>query len=151
MTSPRLARFLVSTLVVTAAAEAHAQQPLVGPLRDQRVVEGCSWSASSADVGPGFMFLAEYDQSLIVMNIDGTDVRLTLDPRSAPGYPSRVGDRVTKVYTAGSIRVEATYETTWVCPPNAEGGCEVTRFDVTFVVKRDGRTETVHAIGDVGC
>jgi hypothetical protein len=133
-----------------STGEVHAQERLIGTLRDQRVVEGCSWTASSEGVGPGFILLAERDESLVVMNIDGSDVRLTLGDGSGRGYPSRVGDRVTKVYTAPGIRVEAAYTATWTCPPAAEG-CEVTRFDVTFVVKRGDRTETVPATAEVGC
>lgn len=146
----RSGSLLLFTLAVTTNAHVHSQQPLVGALRDPGLIDGCSWSASSAEIGSGFVFLAEYDESVVVMNIDGTDVRLTLDASSGSGYPSRVGDRVTKLYTAASIRVEATYTTTWVCPPNTES-CEVTKFDVTFVVKRGNQTETVKATGAVGC
>ncbi len=55
----------------------------------------------------------------------GKGIRLDLDPSSGAGFPSRIGDRVTKIYTAGSLRVEAVYTATCVCPPNQES-CEVT-------------------------
>jgi hypothetical protein len=150
VTLHRIVSLLFAALVMTTGVAAHSQQRLVRPLQDQSVVLGCAWSASSEDIGPGLILVAEYDESLIVMNIDGTDVRLDLDPSSGAGFPSRIGDRVTKVYTADSLRVEAVYTTTWVCPPNQES-CEVTRFDVTFVVKQGNQTETVKATGDVGC
>ena len=150
VTLRRVASLLFVALVVTTGAGVHSQQRLVGTLQNQRVIQGCSWSASSPDVGPGFILRAEHDESIIFMNIDGTDVRLDLDPSSGAGFPARIGERVTKVYTADSIRVEAVYTTTWVCPPNQEG-CEVTRFDVTFVVQRGNQTETVKGAGDVGC
>jgi hypothetical protein len=149
MPRQKLAALCFFTLAAATATELQSQKRLVGTLRDQRAVQGCSWAASSADVGSGFVFLAERDDSLIVMNIDGMDVRLALDPRSGTGLLSRVGDRLTKVYTAGSVRVHATYTATWTCP-NVEG-CEVTRFDVTFVVERGSETETVEGIGEVGC
>jgi hypothetical protein len=94
--------------------------------------------------------LAEYDESLIVMNIGGSDVRLELDAASGTGHPRRVGEQVTKIYTSGALRVEATYTAVWVCPSGQEG-CEVTRFDVTFVVRRGDQVETVTATGEVGC
>lgn len=144
---PRLLVF--STLLVMAGAPARAQN-LVGTLQDQRAIEGCAWSASSSEVGAGLILLAEYDESVVVMNVEGADVRLSLDPGSQTGHPAGVGERVTKVYTAPSIRVEATYTATWVCPPNQEG-CEVTRFDVTFVVRRGDQVETIRGAGDVGC
>jgi hypothetical protein len=37
-----------------------------------------------------------------------------------------------------------------VCPPNEEA-CEVTRLDVTFVVRRANDVETVKGTGNVGC
>jgi hypothetical protein len=128
----------------------HAQQRLVGTLQDQRSVRGCSWSASSAEVGAGPVLLAEYDESVIVMNIGGRDVRLALDAASGAGHPRRVGEQVTKIYTNGAIRVEAAYTAVWVCPPGQEG-CEVTRFDVTFVVRSGDVVETVNATAEVGC
>ncbi len=150
MTMQRMACFLFFMLAATTAADLQSQTRLVGTLRDPAVVRGCSWTASSTDIGSGLIFLAEYDESLIVMNINGTDIRLSRDPSSAAGRPTSVGDRVVKVYTAESARVETTYTATWVCPPDTEG-CEVTRFDVTFVVKRGDQIETVEAVGAVGC
>lgn len=143
-------RSLVSSTLVVFAVPLHAQQRLVGTLQDQRIVRGCSWSASSAEVGAGLMLLAEYDESLIAMNIGGSDVRLELDAASGTGHPRRVGEQVTKIYTSGAIRVEATYTAAWVCPPGLEG-CEVTRFEVAFVVRRGDQVETVSATAEVGC
>ena len=144
----RLAAFCVVASGISVPLR--AQQALVGTLQDPRVVRGCSWSASAAALGAGPVFLAEYDESLIVMNIGGSDVRLELDATSGAGYPRRVGERVTKIYTSGAVRVDATYTAVWVCPPGQEG-CEVTRFDVTFIVRRGDRVETVSATAEVGC
>jgi hypothetical protein len=150
VTVRRWAALCFCSLVTTTAADLQSQPRLVGTLHDPGVVRGCSWTATSADIGSGLIFLAEYDESLIVMNIDGRDIHLSRDPSSGAGRPSRIGDRVVKLYTAESVRVETTYTTTWVCPPDTEG-CEVTRFDVTFVVKRGDQIETVKAVGGVGC
>jgi hypothetical protein len=140
----------VCVLVTAISVPLQAQQRLVGTLQDQRIVRGCSWSASSTEVGAGPVLLAEYDESLIAMNIGGSDVRLELDAASGNGYPRRVGEQVTKIYTSGAIRVEATYTAVWVCPPGQEG-CEVTKFDVTFVVRSGDAVDTVNATAEVGC
>jgi hypothetical protein len=150
MTSNSLALLAVTTLLSISPARAAAQEALVGALREQDAIEGCSWSASSPDVGEGFVFLAERDESVIIMNIGGVDVRLSLDSSSDAGSLSRVGDRLTKVYTAASTRVEARFTATWICPPDQEG-CEVTRFIVTFHVRRGNEAQTVEAVGAVGC
>jgi len=145
-----VARIAFAALVLTRMVPVFSQERLIGALRNQHIIDGCAWSASSTDVGPGFILLAEYDESIVVMNIGGMDVQLALDPSSETGAPSRVGERRTKVYTALTVRVEATYTTTWVCPPGQEG-CEVTKFDVTFRVRRGDQIETVEAVGEVGC
>jgi hypothetical protein len=138
-------------ILVTAIGVAlHAQQRLVGPLQDQGIVHGCSWSASSPEVGPGHILLAEYDESVIVMNIGGRDVRLELDAASDAGRPRRVGETVMKVYTGDGIRVDATYTAVWVCPQGQEG-CEVTRYAVTFLVRSGDAVESVDAAAEVGC
>nr|CAS02448.1 putative integron gene cassette protein [uncultured bacterium] len=122
---------------------------LLAPLHNQSAVDGCSWSASSRGVGKGYIFLAEYDQSKILMNIGGVDTDLRLI--SSRGNLSRLGSVATDVYRsqAGTV-VYATYRTTWRCPVGQES-CEVTRFDATYEVTTGSRRQVVHGTGAVGC
>ena len=124
---------------------------LVSPLRDQSAIDGCSWSASSSRIGKGYIFLAEYDQSRLLMNIDGVDTELRRI--STLGDLKRIGSVMTDVYRSkkGAV-VYSTYRTTWLCPVDGtEESCEVTRFDVTFEITTGTRRQVVHTKGDVGC
>jgi hypothetical protein len=139
-----VAALAVNAHASVAAGAAH----LVAPLRDQQTIDGCSWSASAATVGRGFVFLAEYDESRIVMNIGGLDIELRLV--QARGQLEKVGDVLERTFIAGDVTVRAQYRVTWVCPEDDES-CEVTKFNATFLVTKGNESETVNAEGSVGC
>ena len=127
-----------------------AEKNLVAPLNDQSAIDGCSWSASSERMGKSYIFLAEYDLSRILMNIDGIDVDLELSSRS--GSIHQLGSVSRMVYQAKGIIVRSTYKTTWVCPKDdSSESCEVTRFNATYEVSKGARHQVVYASGDVGC
>ena len=126
-------------------------EKLLAPLHDQSAIDGCSWSASSANVGKGFIFLAEHDQSRVLMNISGTDTELRLI--STRGHLKKLGSVATAVYRSkiGAV-VYATYRTTWLCPKDdTSESCEVTKFNATFEVSTGTKRQMVNATGDVGC
>jgi hypothetical protein len=126
------------------------QGNLVAPIADQTAIDGCSWSASSVRAGTGFIFLAEYDLSRVLMNIDGVDVELKLGSRK--GHLKKLGSVANMTYRAKGIAVDATYRTTWLCPEDdTSESCEVTRFKATYEVFKGSRHQVVHATGDVGC
>jgi hypothetical protein len=137
-------------LALACCAAIAAGADLVSPLKDQDAIRGCAWSASSPQVGTGFMFLAELDESKVLMRIDGKDTVLTASEPRPVGALAKVGDTRIRTYKAGDISVTATYTATWVCPAGDEG-CEVTKYDVTFTVTRGGRAQEIRASGDVGC
>jgi S-formylglutathione hydrolase FrmB len=127
-----------------------AQQParIVSPLANQAAIRGCAWTASAPALGPGYVFLAERDDSEILMNVDGVDVQFELT--GANGSLVQVGDVMDKWYRATGVDVLARYAATQVCPADAEG-CENTRFGATFIVRQGARIQTVSATGEVGC
>jgi hypothetical protein len=139
-----LALAVSSVALPAAAAAAH----LVAPLKDQQVIDGCSWSASAPTIGAGFVFLAELDESRIVMNIDGWDIELKLV--AAQGKLEKVGDVLERTFIAGDATVKARYTVTWVCPEDSES-CEVTKFAAKFTVTKGSQSEIVNATGPVGC
>ena len=142
----------LTTLLPTAGISGDLRPAnLVSPLRDQSAIDGCSWSASSDRIGKGYIFLAEYDQSKVLMNIDGVDTELKRI--STRGHLKRIGSVLTDVYRskAGAV-VYGTYRTTWLCPEDdTDESCEVTKFKVTFEVTTGTRRQVVHTKGDVGC
>ncbi|MBO9717592.1 MAG: hypothetical protein J7507_12475 [Pseudoxanthomonas sp.] len=133
-------------LVVSFPAASSTQ--LLAPLKDQDAIYGCSWSASSPEIGPGVVLLAEADDSRTLMNIGGSDVELALVDEQ--GSLARAGDILERTFKAEGIVVKARYRVTWTCPEDDES-CEVTRFDVSFDVTSGGRRQTAKATGDFGC
>jgi hypothetical protein len=134
----------ISATQVACAAD------LLGTLKSQDAIDGCSWSASAPSIGEGFIFLAEYDQSQVLMSIAGSDVTLKRDPALARGKLAKVGSQLSEVYISPGIRVEALFEVTSACRAS-DAECEDTRFRVTFKVRRGADSQTVRGTGDVGC
>ena len=141
---------LASALALVASVGMRAAEPawLVAPLNDQQAIAGCSWLASAPSLGDGYVFMADYDDAKILMNIDGADTSLVAVNEG--GRLRGVGDVVQRTYRADGIEVQARYEATWVCPAGAEG-CEVTEFDATYEVRKGARTQLVEASGAAGC
>jgi hypothetical protein len=123
---------------------------LVGVLKDQGAIDGCSWSASAKALGKASIFLAEYDESVAIMNIGGKDIHLQLDRKSSTGEVGRAGSQFSRTYTAPGIEVKATYTVTWACPTGRES-CEVTKFKVIYSVQAGAATQVIEGRGDVGC
>jgi hypothetical protein len=94
---------------------------------------------------------AEIDDRVVLMNIGGRDIRLTRRDSGTAGDLSKVGGTLKRVYESGDVRVKALYSATFVCPPDSEGGCEVTRFDAILRVQSGSRVETIQGQGEVGC
>lgn len=143
-------KFCAVALASLSGALVLAAEPawLVAPLDDQELIAGCSWAASATSLGEGYVFIADYDDSEIRMNIDGKDTALVAVDQYKP--LRSVGEVTTRHYRADGIDVQARYEATWVCPAGSEG-CEVTEFDATYEVRKGGRTQLVEASGAVGC
>ncbi|MCD9030110.1 hypothetical protein LDO26_18150 [Luteimonas sp. BDR2-5] len=122
---------------------------LIAPLHDQSAINGFSWRASSTHAGEGFIFLAEYDQSRVLMNIGGTDTELT--PISTRGHLKGLGSVETSMYRSknGAV-VYATYLASWLCPKGSDS-CEVTKFNATYEVSTGTRHQIINATGDVDC
>src|SRR5438445_10240415 len=125
--------------------------PLVGPLLNPRAIRGCSWSVKVPTREGSYYLLAEIDDSVVLMNVGGRDIKLARRDSDTAGDLSRVGGTLKRVYESGDVRVDASYTLTSVCPPHSEGGCEVTRFDATLRVQRGSKVETVQGQGEVGC
>ena len=140
-----------TTLAEPAGDKQPTAPPLVGSLRSQRAIRGCNWSVSVPSLEGSYYLLAEIDDSVVLMNVGGRDIKLRRRDSNTAGDLSRVGGTLKRVYESGDVRVDASYTLTSVCPPHSEGGCEVTRFDATLRVQRGSKVETVQGHGEVGC
>ena len=147
----RFSYTLILATCLTATTAAHnAPSSIVGVLKDQGAIDGCSWSAEAPTIGKGFFFLAEYDQSDVLMNLLGADVHLKRDTANTRGALKKLGETLREVYEGPGIRVEATYTAIGLCGPN-DAECEDTKFEAVFEVHAGDREQKVVATGDVGC
>ena len=104
----KIARLMIALLILAtygSTALASESARLIAPLKDQGAIDGCSWSASAKELGSGFIFLSEYDDSRSLMNIDGSDIELTLV--SGRGQLIVVGDVLERTYQASGVLVGA--------------------------------------------
>jgi len=85
---------------------------------------------------------------LILMNIEGKDIRLTL--KSSTGTPAKVGDTLRRTFAAPGIVVTAIFKVSEVCLPDNEE-CEVTRFKVVFDVYKGGAHQRFTGTAMTGC
>jgi len=147
----RLLSSLTLAACFTAASAAHSEpSSIVGVLKGQDAIDGCSWSAEAPAIGKGLFFLAEYDQSDVLMNLLGADVHLKRDTASTRGALKKLGETLREVYEGPGIRVEVTYIATGLCGPK-DTECEDTKFKAVFEVHAGDREQKVVATGDVGC
>lgn len=146
MNAPRV--LSIFALLLWANPVASDGMPSVGPLVDQRAIDGCAWTARSDEIGTGFVFLGEYGGPKALMNFDGIDVELALVDEK--GALVSVGDTLERRFRGPGVAVDATFRATWVCPDH-DDACEVTRFEVLIRVAKDGRRQLVRGQGDVGC
>jgi hypothetical protein len=125
------------------------QPSLIGEVQDRGIIRGCSWHATASSLKNGVIFLAERDESIIIMNIDAADVRLQVTEKS--GKLQARGDVLERTYVAPGITVKARYIVTSDCSASASEACEVIGFTATFKVSKSGQFQTIQASGESGC
>lgn len=125
------------------------QSSLIGQVKDRGFIRGCSWQATASSLKDGVIFLAERDESKIIMNIDGADVQLQVAEKS--GRLKARGDVLERTYVAPGIKVKARYKVTSDCSGSTNEACEVIGFTATFNVSKSGQSQTIQAAGESGC
>jgi hypothetical protein len=85
-----------------------------------------------------------------LMNIDGRDVELKMVDSDQPNREMKVGERFSKTYVGGNLNIRVDYVVVEVCDPNDEG-CEVTRYNATITIDRNGAKGQVKVRGLGGC
>jgi hypothetical protein len=113
---------------------------------------GCSYSLesnTSKEFQP--IFQSELDYSYVIMFIKGKLVKL--EPIKTHIFKSRpkLGDKFTLQFKYNDLFIVFNNTVTFVCPPDSEGGCEVTRFKAELTVN-NGKIKEVYSVnGDCGC
>jgi hypothetical protein len=63
----------------------------------------------------------------------------------------KVGDKFLLQFRHNDFLIEFNNTVTFVCPPNTEGGCEVTRFEADLIVSNEEIKEVYSVKGEYGC
>ena len=152
---------LVTLLLVMAASLISAQKrpvarkaQLIRNISLPAEIQGCGCYFQFPKEDPNsnrYVFSEDFSEDPPLMNIDGENVRLKLVSSSEPSDGvSKKGQKFSRNYVSGDIRVRMDLVTTSVCAPNDES-CESTGYDVMITVSKGLRKQTVKAVGGCGC
>lgn len=141
---------LVVSAISASAAPSIKLQPLVA---DQDFASGCGCSVGTMK-GEEFstLLFSEYGNgSPAIVKVNGRRLSLPFVSSTEKEENPQIGDRFTKVYSDGKLKITLDHETNFVCGPQEEE-CEVTGYKVDAVLERGNvRTELKSLEGDCGC
>jgi len=148
---------LLAPAVLSAPAQERLPDRNAGLIRNVSgagEVQGCGCYFQFPSEGRNstrYLFFEDFSEESPLMNIDGKDVRLKLVNSSEPADGiAKKGERFSRNYVSGDVRVRVDFVTTSVCAPGDEA-CESTGYAVTVTVVKGGRKQTVKAVGGCGC
>jgi hypothetical protein len=147
--------FLTIVVLGTVFGQNASKRSLVANLKNSSVAEGCGCYfrfRGTPTNAQRYLFFSsiEDDEKTAWMNIEGSDVKLSLARKRGPTGSVRVGSRLTRRYVAEDISVDVTYIATRICKRDDEG-CEVTDYSATLTVRKGARAQVVKAVGGCGC
>jgi hypothetical protein len=96
------------------------------------------------------IFFASYDETLVLMQIDGEVVTLEVSAEESRGQLRELGDVMHRVYASGSTSVQAEFTVTRVCPPTARE-CDGVGISADFILRKGDATRTFRGTGVSGC
>ena len=146
--------------VLPSSLDAGATENLrIAEIHDTSHAGGCYCSFSPifpdskivANRDKRYLFISSHFSGNAWMNIDGRDVELSAMQCNAGTYDTDAGERcVHSVYRTSGIRVQLDLQATKRCPPEPTE-CEVTDYDATITVEKEGLRQVVKAKGSCGC
>ena len=132
-----------------------ANARLIGNVSGAAVAEGCGcyFRAASADRdSERYVFFEEAGQEAPLMNIGGRDVKLRLvGSTEPPDGVRRRGERFSRWYASGAVKVRMVFVAESVCPPPYKPECVANSYSVTVTAVEGKRRQTIKAVGGCGC
>lgn len=120
-----------------------------------KVAEGCGCffrPAGESASAERYIFFEDVSEAAPLMNIGGRDVRLRLiSSTEPPRGVRRKGERFSRRYAAGTVKILMYFVATSVCPPPYNPECVANHYDVTVTASKGPRRQTVKAVGGCGC
>ena len=149
---------LLSTTELLAQRRSGERIPntrLIGHVSGVTVAEscGCYFKFPNEDKNSErYVFFEDASKESPVMNIGGRNVKLKLiSSTEPPDGIKRNGERFSRRYVSGSIKIRMDFVATRVCPPPYNPECVANNYDVTFTAVKGGRRQTLKAVGGCGC
>jgi hypothetical protein len=114
---------------------------------------GCYFRLANEDGNSErYVFFEDAREGAPLMNIGGRNVRIRLVSSTEPTEGvKRKGERFSRRYASGDIKVRMGFVATSVCPPPYDPECAANSYDVTLTVIKGTRRQTVKAVGGCGC
>jgi len=155
---------VVSVLLAACASVACAQNvrakskasraSLIGVVGGSTEVESCGCYLrfpSESEKSNRYAFYEDFDNDLVLMNINGRNVKLKLAKSTQPISRSlKLGERFSRWYASGRIKVRLDFITMSVCGPDDEG-CESVSFKTDITATDGVRRQLVKTVGGCGC
>ena len=128
---------------------------LIGDVSGATVAEGCGCYFRAASAGRDserYVFFEEAGREAPLMNIGGRNVKLRLmGSTEPPNGVRRRGERFSRRYASGGIRVRMDFVAESVCPPPYNPECAANSYSVTVTAVEGRRRQTIKAVGGCGC
>ncbi|RZA04326.1 MAG: hypothetical protein EOP11_15365 [Proteobacteria bacterium] len=136
------------------ASDLSARSLKLEPLSIEKDFEGgcgCSVGRSHGENFQTLVFASFEERSPALVKLDGQVRSLPFSSSSEKARAPRVGDRFTKVYSDGSLRLTLRHKTTAVCAKEDES-CEVTNYRVDASLEQGRERRVLKSLeGDCGC
>ena len=112
---------------------------------------GCNFRFPSDRNARRYVFFEDFSADAPVMNVGGHDVKLALARTTEPDAGvRRKGDRFSRWYTSGKLKVRMDFVATSVCAADDEQ-CEGNSYNVTISAREGDRRQTLRVVGGCGC
>ena len=145
---------ILSTRPLLAQRKSDERVParLIGSVNQVADSCGCYFQLQNEDRNPaGYVFFEDPGKSP-VMNIGGRNIKLKLiSSTEPPDGLKRKGERFSRRYSSGDIKIRMDLVATSVCPPPYDPECVGNGYDVTLTAIKGTRRQTIKAEGGCGC
>jgi hypothetical protein len=146
--------FVLISLFFAASVAWAGESTLMGPLKNQKVAQGCGCGFARTGARPplDYLIFASKYQGPAWVNIRGQDTKLEpLDP-NVLCMLERLGDRCAMRFKGAGINVVIDVSATWVCPDDPDDeSCEVTKLEGNLTITMGKARELQSVVGGCGC
>lgn len=148
-TATLLGAFLLAVSILLTTS---AMSPLLvfAPLEADNVFSGCGCAFSVPDPEGGIVFSSNYE-GIARVRVDGTLHTLDAIQHDIDCRPASVGDTCLLKYAYDVLAVILDVEATWVCPPDGDEACELTRLRGQMTGQIDDAESTLDIASECGC